>query len=63
VICIGDETRDIDAARATGLASGAVTWGAAKRAILAEHAPTILFETPSEIISHLAASKMTVGAD
>lgn len=63
VICIGDETRDIDAARATGLASGAVTWGAAKRKILVEHEPTILFETPSEIISHLAASKMAVGAD
>jgi hypothetical protein len=38
VICIGDETRDIEAARATGLASGAVTWGYAKPAILAEHA-------------------------
>jgi phosphoglycolate phosphatase len=63
VICIGDETRDIEAARALGLASGAVTWGAAKRSILAEHAPTILFETPSEIISHLAASKVAVGAD
>lgn len=63
VICIGDETRDIDAARAVGLASGAVTWGAAKRAILVEHGPTILFETPAEIISHLAASSTAVGGD
>lgn len=61
VICIGDETRDIEAARALGLASGAVTWGAAKRAILVEHSPTMLFETPSEIISHLVASRATGG--
>lgn len=63
VICIGDETRDIEAAHALGLASGAVTWGAAKRAILAEHGPTIMFETPSEIISHLVASRAAVGGD
>ncbi|WP_421737689.1 HAD hydrolase-like protein [Caulobacter sp.] len=63
VICIGDETRDIEAARALGLASGAVTWGAAKRSILAEHHPTIVFESPSEIISHLVASRTPVGAD
>ncbi|HQR91161.1 MAG TPA: HAD hydrolase-like protein, partial [Caulobacter sp.] len=63
VICIGDETRDIEAARALGLASGAVTWGAAKRAILAEHGPTIVFESPSEIISHLVASRAAIGGD
>ena len=26
-ICIGDEIRDLDAARAAGIAFGAVTWG------------------------------------
>ncbi|WP_335582573.1 MULTISPECIES: HAD hydrolase-like protein [unclassified Caulobacter] len=61
VICIGDETRDIEAARVIGLASGAVTWGAAKRSILVEHGPTIVFESPAEIISHLTASTAPVG--
>ena len=63
VICIGDETRDIEAARALGLATGAVTWGAAKRSILLEHSPTILFESQSEIISYLVASSVPVGGD
>lgn len=61
VICIGDETRDIEAARALGLACGAVTWGAAKRSVLVEHGPTVLFESPSEIISHVVASRVLAG--
>jgi phosphoglycolate phosphatase len=56
VICIGDETRDIEAARAVGLDCGAVGWGYAKPSILAEHRPTVSFNSMSEIISYLAAS-------
>ena len=54
-LCIGDECRDIEAAREAGLACGAAAWGYATREILAARAPTWLFETPDEVASRLAA--------
>lgn len=54
-LCIGDETRDIEAARQAGLASGAVAWGYARRELLAERSPTWLFETPDDVATRLAA--------
>jgi phosphoglycolate phosphatase len=54
-LCIGDETRDIEAAREAGLACGAVAWGYARRETLAARAPTWLFETPDEVAARLAA--------
>lgn len=54
-LCIGDETRDIEAARAAGLASGAVAWGYARREVLAQRAPTWFFETPDEVAARFAA--------
>jgi len=54
-LCIGDETRDIEAAREAGLASGAVAWGYARRELLAERSPTWLFETPDDVADRLAA--------
>ena len=54
-LCIGDETRDIEAAREAGLASGAVAWGYARREVLAERAPTWFFETPDEVAARFAA--------
>jgi phosphoglycolate phosphatase len=53
VISIGDETRDIDAANALGLASGAVTWGYATRQLLVDHAPTVLLDAVDDIVSRL----------
>jgi phosphoglycolate phosphatase len=47
---IGDETRDIEAAREVGADSGAVTWGYAKPEILATFAPTVTFTTMDEIV-------------
>jgi phosphoglycolate phosphatase len=52
---IGDETRDIEAAREAGLASGAVAWGYARREALALRAPTWLFDTPDDVATRLAA--------
>jgi phosphoglycolate phosphatase len=52
-LCIGDETRDIEAAREAGLASGAVAWGYARRELLAERSPTWLFETPDDVAARL----------
>lgn len=63
VICIGDETRDIEAARAVGLDCGAVGWGYAKPSILAEHRPTVSFNSMSEIISFVAASEARGGGE
>jgi phosphoglycolate phosphatase len=63
IICIGDETRDIEAARAVGLDCGAVGWGYAKPSILAAHGPTVSFSSMSEIISYVGASKAAVGGD
>ncbi|MDB5707297.1 MAG: gph [Sphingomonas bacterium] len=48
-IYIGDEMRDVEAARAAGIASGAVTWGYAAPAALAQAGPTLTFRQMSEI--------------
>jgi phosphoglycolate phosphatase len=48
-ICIGDETRDIEAAAAVGAASGAALWGYAAPAVLAQFRPTLTFATPADI--------------
>ena len=63
VLCIGDETRDIEAAREAGLACGAVEWGYATRRALADHGPTMMFAAMDEIISRVAASNQALGAD
>lgn len=49
-ICIGDETRDIEAAHAVGAASGAVRWGYATPEVLDRFAPTHSFATPADIV-------------
>lgn len=46
---VGDETRDIEAAREIGVASGAVTWGYAKPDILATFKPTLTFEDMDDL--------------
>lgn len=53
-LCVGDETRDIEAAQAVGAASGAVTWGYATAGILATFAPTLTFQTPADIAAAAA---------
>src|SRR3954467_13509115 len=49
VIAIGDEVRDIEAARAVGIACGAVCWGYAAPAALRAHGPDYVFERMDEI--------------
>jgi phosphoglycolate phosphatase len=53
VIAIGDETRDIEAARAAGIACGAVCWGYAAPQALRAHAPDFLFERVEDIVPAL----------
>jgi len=52
-IAIGDELRDIDAARATGVACGAVAWGYADPAALRAQRPDHMFTTMDEITAAL----------
>ncbi|MGY3615377.1 HAD-IA family hydrolase [Bradyrhizobium sp. USDA 10063] len=53
VISIGDETRDIEAARAVGIACGAVSWGYAAPAKLRALGPDLMFERMEDIVSSL----------
>jgi phosphoglycolate phosphatase-like HAD superfamily hydrolase len=50
VVYIGDEARDIEAARQAGVASLAVTWGYQARALLAEHGPDTMVDEPDELL-------------
>nr|WP_166475152.1 HAD family hydrolase [Bradyrhizobium symbiodeficiens]QIP00673.1 HAD family hydrolase [Bradyrhizobium symbiodeficiens] len=63
VIAIGDEVRDIEAARAVGIACGAVCWGYAAPVALRALAPDHVFERMDEIASTLcpgAVARMSV---
>lgn len=53
-LSIGDETRDIDAAREIGMATGAVAWGYTNAEALKAYGPTHAFETVSDIVAALA---------
>jgi phosphoglycolate phosphatase len=53
-ICIGDEIRDLEAARAQGIAFGAVTWGYTVPEALLAHAPTAVFHSVGKIADKLA---------
>jgi phosphoglycolate phosphatase len=48
-IAIGDEARDIDAARRAGLAVGAVSWGNATVDLLRAEQPDYLFSSMDDI--------------
>jgi phosphoglycolate phosphatase len=61
VIAIGDEVRDIEAARAVGIACGAVCWGYAAPAALRAHAPDYTFERMDEIADVLCRNRGIVG--
>jgi phosphoglycolate phosphatase len=52
-IAIGDELRDIEAARAAGIACGAVAWGYADPSALQAQRPDRMFATMEEISAQL----------
>lgn len=56
VISIGDEVRDIEAARAVGIACGAVSWGYAAPAALQALAPDYMFAEMDEIADAVCAT-------
>ncbi len=51
VICIGDEARDVEAARRAGLDSGAVLWGYMTELALRAAKPTLLFSSVDEVVA------------
>lgn len=51
VIAIGDETRDVDAAKAAGVSAAAVTWGYAARAALEAAQPNFLFDSFEALVA------------
>ncbi len=50
VIYVGDETRDIEAARRSQIKAIAVTWGFNSKQVLAAHNPDFLIDQPQELI-------------
>lgn len=50
ILYIGDETRDIQAARRLGIKVAAVTWGYNSKKTLAAHKPDFLIHTPKELL-------------
>jgi phosphoglycolate phosphatase len=56
-LAIGDETRDVDAAREVGMRCGSVLWGYAAEEALAALKPDTLFRTPQDILDYVAAHR------
>ncbi len=53
VLYIGDDTRDVKAAKTAGIDIAAATWGISARPLLEAHQPTYLVDTPAELHSLL----------
>ncbi len=56
-LCIGDEIRDLEAARKAGIAFGAVSWGYASAEALQAHAPEQMFFCIEDIARCLAPQR------
>ncbi len=54
-LSVGDEVRDIEAARETGCVAGAVNWGFATEAALDAQDPDVMFREAGEIAAHARA--------
>lgn len=50
---IGDEVRDVDAAKRVGIQSIAVSWGLQDKSVLAEAKPNLVASTPDDITNEL----------
>ena len=48
---IGDETRDIDAAKGSDINSVAVTWGFNSATVLARHQPQFIVQKPEDLLT------------
>ncbi|CAN5562257.1 HAD family hydrolase [soil metagenome] len=50
---VGDETRDVEAARKAGIRIAAVTWGYNSEQSLVDLKPDFVFHRPEELVAHL----------
>lgn len=57
-LAIGDETRDVDAAREVGMRAGSVLWGYASEEALLAAKPDTTFRKPEDILDYVAAHKL-----
>ena len=57
-LCVGDETRDIEAARKVGAAAAAVTWGYATREILSRWKPDVVFDSMHDIADYVGGKQV-----
>lgn len=58
-IYVGDETRDIEAARKSNIKAIAVTWGFNSKEVLAEQNPDFLIHHPNDMIEVIASLQQT----
>lgn len=56
ILYVGDEVRDLQAARAAGVRSIAVSWGYADRDALSRHQPGHVIDRPDELLAIAAGS-------
>lgn len=52
-VYVGDELRDLDAARGAGMKFGAVSWGYTRADALMKASPDLFFESPAEMLEAL----------
>lgn len=57
ILSLGDETRDVDAARESGIHAGAVLWGYASPEAFAHLRPDIAFSTPDQVVAFVTGSQ------
>jgi phosphoglycolate phosphatase len=62
-LAVGDETRDVDAAREVGMQVGSVLWGYAHEQALAAARPDALFRAPQDILDYVAAHRGVIHAE
>lgn len=56
---VGDETRDIEAARKSNIKAIAVSWGFNSQEVLAEQNPDFLIHEPNELINVIASTQFS----
>jgi phosphoglycolate phosphatase len=54
---VGDEVRDVHAAREAGLRALSVTWGYSERGALVAEQPDLLADTPADMLAALTAPR------
>ncbi len=57
VVYVGDEARDVAAARKAGVDAAAVTWGYQARQLLHDRAPVYLADSPEELAAWLCGPR------